>query len=137
MIFAPENRCNFKKVLNFLFENSDGFENIKYQDLLLTLFKALEIESRELEKLISLLVNLDILTGDNPELNLKEQSFSYTQLSSREVEDRVKAVIKKKIELSLNEKDSINSDILEKIYREFDTSKCDNEDNNSNKDSNV
>ncbi len=137
MIFAPENRCNFKKVLDFLSENSSRFENIKYQDVLLTLFKALEIESRELEKLISLLVNLNILTGDNPELNLKEQSFSYTQLSSREVEDRVKAVIKKKIELSLNEKDSINSDILEKIYREFDTSKCDNEDNNSNKDSNV
>jgi uncharacterized LabA/DUF88 family protein len=116
LIFIPENICNFYKVVEYLIENRLEFRNKFYNDIVSELI-SLNIEEKEIHKTLSLLINTDILKGDNSSTIMKEQFYYFSPINIEDVLNIIYDKIKEKILLSID--GTINDDELQKIIMKF------------------
>jgi uncharacterized LabA/DUF88 family protein len=116
LIFIPENMCNFYKIIKYLLLNKDNFRNKLYEDIILELIY-LNIEEKEMHKLLSLLINTDILKGDNSSIIVKEQSYYFSPLNIDEILNNIYKKIREKLLLSID--GTINEDELNNIFIRF------------------
>jgi len=83
-IFIPENINNFYIVVDYLLENREEFKNIYFYDLIDEL-KILNIDEKEISKYLTLMINCNILKGDNSSEMLKEQNYYFSPIKKDEV----------------------------------------------------
>jgi len=96
IIRIPENIDNFYTVINYMLNNKNNFRDIYYHYLLEDLL-SLNIEEKELQNIIALLINTKNLIGDNSSAILKEQNFYFSPLNLEEVISNIKQVMIDKI----------------------------------------
>ncbi len=116
LIFIPENINNFYSIIEYLLENKDEFKNIYFYDLI-DILKILNIEEKELNKYLTLMINCDILKGDNSSEILKEQNYYFSPLTKSEVFDMISNQIRNKLLISID--GTIDEIEFNKILDEF------------------
>ena len=70
-----------------------------------------------MHKLLSLLINTDILKGDNSSIIVKEQSYYFSPLNIDEILNNIYKKIREKLLLSID--GTINEDELNNIFIRF------------------
>lgn len=116
VIYIPENNIFFYNVINYMLLNSLEFRSIVYDDNIKLLLK-LNIEEKELNNILHMLINCSILKGDNSLGKMKEQFYYFSPIDMSEVLENIHLTVRSKLSSILKEK--LNEEIIERIMKVF------------------
>lgn len=116
VVLIPDNICGFYKIADFMIEKRTDYQHRHYEDIVMDLLH-LNTEEGFVHKVLSLLINCDVLKGDNSSLNQKEQNYYFSIASEDELLDHIYEKAEKKILATID--GSIDDANLKKIMDTF------------------